>query len=285
VSIQRMKCLCPVFLIIVLCRVAASDGAELKLDPNAILSFDFPDLPDTLMTKSSGEKQPSRLSAELPENYSSKRTFPLFIFLTGGGGGRGDAKPSARELVGARDFICVNLPQFKRSLDTNELFRGLVIAPDDFEMVSRCYRTMLQKLFDAVPNITPKRSILGGFSNGANTTAVLLAGQDEFILRHFDSFFLIEGGFGPLAANILQKPAMKHCRFLVLRGDAPEDEHPGVRESNEYLARALESAAREYRLDFTSVVMRGAGHALPPKYEDLLGKWARRESLAMPGGK
>ena len=118
-----------------------------------------------------------------------------------------------------------------------------------------------------------------GFSNGANTTAVLLAGQDEFILRHFDSFFLIEGGFGPLGANILQKPALKRCRFLVLRGDAPEDEHPGVRESNDYLARALESAAREFHLDFTSVVMRGAGHALPPKYEVLLGQWARREML------
>jgi hypothetical protein len=30
--------------------------------------------------------------------------------------------------------------------------------------------------------------MMGGFSNGANTTAVLLAGQDEFSLRHFESF-------------------------------------------------------------------------------------------------
>ena len=176
-------------------------GAEPKLEPNAILSFDFPELPDTLMTKSSGEKQPARLSAELPENYSQDGKFPLFIFLTGGGGGRGDAKPSFRELVGARDFICVNLPQFKRSLDTNEPFRGLAISMEDFDTMSRAYRTMLEKLFATVPNITPKRSTLGGFSNGANTTAVLLAGQDEFILRHFESFFLIEGGFGPLAAK------------------------------------------------------------------------------------
>ena len=58
---------------------------------------------------------------------------------------------------------------------------------------------------------------------------------------------------------------MKRCRFLVLRGDAPENEHPGVREANEYLARALESAGREFRLGFTSVVMGGTGHALPPK--------------------
>src|SRR5438093_13187670 len=96
---------------------AANDA---NLEPNATLTFEFPDLPDTLMTKVSGEKRPARLTAQLPENYSRDGKFPLFVFLTGGGGGRGDAEPSARELVGARDFICVNLPQFKRALDTNE---------------------------------------------------------------------------------------------------------------------------------------------------------------------
>ena|ERR1051325_7760308 len=193
--------------------VPITHAADAKLQANAVLSFDFPNLPDTLMTLSNGEKKPARLTAQLPENYSRDGKFPLFIFLTGGGGGRGDAQPSARELVGTRHFVCVNLPQFKRSYSTNEAFRGVVISMEDFATVSGAYRTMLQKLLDIVPNITPQRSTLGGFSNGANTTAVLLAGQDEFILRHFDSFFLIEGGFGPLNANILQKPAMKRCRF------------------------------------------------------------------------
>ena|ERR1051326_286066 len=274
-----MKGALAIFYHALLFAALAVQAGEPKLEPNALVSFEFPALRDTLMTMSSGEKQPPRLSAELPENYSRRGKFPLFIFLTGGGGGRGDSKPSARELVGAHDFICVNLPQFKRYLNTNEPFRGLVISPEDFDAVSRAYRTMLQKLFDTVPNITAKRSTLGGFSNGANTTAVLLAGQDEFILKHFDSFFLIEGGFGPLTANILQKPSMKRCRFLVLRGDAPEDEHPGVRESNDYLARSLESAAREFQLDFTSVLMQGTGHALPTKYGILLGKWVRGEKL------
>jgi predicted esterase len=260
--------------------ITHAHAADTKLQANAVLSFDFPNLPDTLMTLSSGEKKPARLTAQLPENYSRDGKFPLFIFLTGGAGGRGDAQPSARELVGTRHFICVNLPQFKRSYSTNEAFRGVVISTEDFATVSGAYRTMLEKLLDTVPNITPQGSTLGGFSNGANTTAVLLAGQDEFILRHFDSFFLIEGGFGPLNANILQKPAIKRCRFLILRGDAPEDEHPGVRESNEYQARALESAAREFHLDFTSVVMRGAGHALPPNYEILLGQWSQGEKLS-----
>ena len=72
---------------------------------------------------------------------------------------------------------------------------------------------------------------------------------------------------------------MKRFRILLLRGDAPEDEHPGVRQANEYLGRALESSAREFHLDLTSVVMHGYGHALPPKYELLLRKWVRAEKL------
>jgi predicted esterase len=266
-----------VFLIAIAC--SASEASDVKLEPNAILRFEFPDLPNTLITMVSGEKQPARLSAQLPENYSREGKFPLFIFLTGGGGGRGDAEPSSRGVVGPRNFICVNLPQFKRALDKNEPYRGLAVSMEDFEIVSRAYQTMLQKLFDAVPNLDTERSTLGGFSNGANTTAVLLAGQDEFILRHFHAFFLVEGGFGPLAANILQKPAMKRCRFLLLRGDAPEDEHPGVREANEHLWHALESGAKEYDLNFVSIVMHGYGHALPPKYEAILAKWARGEKL------
>ena len=143
--LSSVKCACALFPFVLLCTGLASLGAEAKLDPNSILSFVFPDLPDTLMTKSSGEKQSARMSAELPENHSRKGQFPLFIFLTGGGGGHGEAKPSARELVGHRDFICVNLPQFKRDLNTTEPFRGLSISPDDFDLISRAYQTMLQK--------------------------------------------------------------------------------------------------------------------------------------------
>ena len=86
---QRMKCTHAILLVGFLCSVLVSDGGAPKLEPNAIISLEFPDLPETLLTKSSGDKQPARLSAQLPENYSREGKFPLFIFLTGGGGGRG----------------------------------------------------------------------------------------------------------------------------------------------------------------------------------------------------
>jgi predicted esterase len=142
---------------------------------------------------------------------------------------------------------------------------------------------MFQKLFDTVPNITPERSALGGFSNGGHAVGVLLAGQDEFILSHFRAFYLAEGGFGPLAANALRKIAMKPCRFLLLRGDQPDDDSAKSkeeREHNTHLAQALELEAQEFHLDFTAVTMQNTGHDLPRKYQAILGAWVRGESIS-----
>lgn len=258
----------------------AQGASDFKLEPNATIRLDFPDLPDTLATAGSGERQPARLTATLPTNYTREGKFPLFIFLNGGDGGRGDGLPVPRQQVVPRDFICVSLPLFKHAYNTND---GGLVSMEDFPTVSRCYRTMLQRLFDSVPNITPERSTLGGFSNGAHTIGILLAGQDEFILSHFRAFYFAEGGFGPLAANVLRKTAMKPCRFLLLRGDKADDDRPeskAEREHNTHLAQALEFKAQKHHLDFTSIVMRGHGHELPSNYITLLGQWVRGEKLS-----
>lgn len=269
----------PAILIIAI--AMASGAADLpKLEPNAILRFKFPNLPDTFTTMNTGDKQPAELTAQLPENYSRDGKFPLCVCLDGGDGGRGDRQGIARAIVGPTNFICVNLPLFKRAYNTNE--SGLV-SPDDFDTVSAAYHAMLQKLFDAVPNITVEHSVFGGFSNGAHTTAVLLAGQDKFILRHFQAFYLVEGGFAILAAtNVLQKPSLKHYRFLILHGDQPGDDQPRSKLAREDITRhagALEVQAAEHSLDFTSVVMHGYAHAFPPEYMAIAGQWIRGEKL------
>jgi predicted esterase len=250
---------------------ACARGAEtVKLEPNAILRFEFPDLPATLATLDGGEKQPAKLTAQLPENYSRDGKFPLCVYLDGGDGGPGDKQDIARKIVGLRDFICVNLPLFKRAYTTNDI----LVSLDDFETVSRAYRVMLQKLFEAVPNITPERSVLGGFSNGAHTTALLVAGQDEFILHHFQGFYIVEGG-APLAANALQKHSMKQFRFLFLHGDYAEST-PGI-EGWGFINHAIEHFAKAEKLDFTTIVMRNTGHDFPPKYMAIAGQWIRGE--------
>ena len=255
--------------------VATAFGADsVKLEPNAIISFEFPDLSETLATKLLGEKEPARLTAELPDNYTPGAKFPLCVFLGGGHGGRGKLHPIQRAIAGQQDFISVALPLFKHTFDTNE---GALVSMDDFDTISHAYQVMLQKLLDAVPNVTPERSAFGGFSNGAHTTAVLLAGQDEFILRNFRSFYFVEGG-SPLAANVLQKLVMKRNRFLVLYGDQAKDEP--LHEGFVLIARSLSYLAKERQLDLTTIVMRGAGHELPTKYALEIGQWVRGEKLS-----
>jgi len=198
---------------------SACQGDGFKLEPNATLRFDFPELPETLHAKAAGSHKPALLTAQLPENYSSDSKFPLFVFLSGGDGGRAEL-PIGRQIVGPRDFICVGMPLFKHSFDTNEA-GGLLISMEDFNTVSRAYRAMLQKLLDTVPNVSSERSALGGASNGAHIAGVLLAGQDDFILRHFRSFFFWEGGADMLAGHVLEKATSKRCRFPLLRREQP----------------------------------------------------------------
>ena len=47
-------------------------GNELKLEPNAILRFAFPELPDTLFAKAAGNHQPALLTAQLPRARDEK---------------------------------------------------------------------------------------------------------------------------------------------------------------------------------------------------------------------
>ena len=260
------------------CLCCAVRGAEdVKLEPNAVLRFEFSELPETLETMRSGKSVPAKLIARLPANYTKEGKFPLCVFLNGGGGGRGDSLQFDHRIVGSNDFICVAMPLFKRApLDTNS-----GISMPDFAVISQSYRTMFGRLLEAVPNTTPERSALGGFSNGAHTTAVLLAGQDEFILKHFRAFYFIEGGFGILSANFLGSKTMKPYRFLLLRGDREPKEPKNVARFHalEHAARSVEYTAREQDLDLTLVVMRGLGHELRGPYDKLVAAWLRGEKV------
>src|SRR5687767_14786375 len=226
-------------------------GAEtVKPGPDVTFRFEFPELPETLESLSSGKREPARLTATLPINYDSKGRFPVFIFLNGGDGGRGDGLQIPGRVVAPRDFICVSLPLFKRSYSEAE---GGVISMEDFEVISRSYRAMLERLFEAAPNCQRERSALGGFSNGAHAVGVLLAGQDRFILDHFDSFFFVDGGFGPLAANVLSKLRMKDCRFLLIYGELPVGDPE--REQNTFAVRALEMQGKTKQRDLKTIQM------------------------------
>lgn len=247
--------------------------------PNARLSFEFPDLPDTLAAMSQRKKAPAKMTALLPANYTAEGRFPLFVYLLGGEGGDGGWPDRGRAVVGDKDFICVGLPLFKDHMDRDEPAGGLMVSMDDIGVISRCYRTMLGRLFEAVPNITAERSVLGGFSNGAHTTAVLLAGQDPFILEHFRAFFLLEGGAGPMLANVLQKSSLRPCRFLLMVGDRarPDTKPPSTWE---LMFAIADAGLKGRKIDSTLLAMRGYGHEEPAPFLAVIGQWARGEALS-----
>ncbi len=131
------------------------DTAELV--PNAKLTLEFPDLPNTLAGMVSGTEKPARLGAVLPSNYAPGSKHPLFVYLKGGSGGPDDGGAMARDIVGPEDFIAVQMPLFKKNQPKG---KTLPVTMEDLPIVSAAYRTMLEKLEETLPNIDWERRAL-----------------------------------------------------------------------------------------------------------------------------
>ncbi|MCX6910629.1 MAG: hypothetical protein NTY01_21670 [Verrucomicrobia bacterium] len=265
--------------------VFAQDAA-VSLKPGAVIQFTFPDLPPTLYAQAKNDPVPAKLTARLPDNYTPEGRWPLFVFLAGGVGAKGDDASMARKLIGPRDFIAVSMPLFQRVFDPKQYLGGVAITVDDFETLRSAYRTMLGKLMKAVPGIVPKRSTLGGSSNGGHATALLIAGGDEFTLEHFRQFYFVDGGAQFLAPFGFNALAPEKHRLLLLRADQPHPVsfRPGqppwnARESLDKIFDAVTDSAKARGLDWTQVVMRGRKHGFEPEFHVVVGQWARDEKM------
>lgn len=267
--------------------VAAFAHADGMLKPGQMITLTFPELPPTLVAQAKGEAAPAMLTARLPDNYTPEGRWPLFVFVAGGVGSKGDNVGNAREVIGPRDFIVVSLPLFQRAYNPKEQpGSGMAITVDDFEVLRGAYRVMLGRLMQTVTNTASERSTLGGFSNGAHATALLIAGGDEFTLEHFRQFIFVDGGAQFLAPFGLASPELMRCRLLLLRGDQREMKAmrqglPPV-DARVFLDKifdAVDGMARARGLDWTQVVMRGRGHGFEPEFRKVVGQWARGEKM------
>ncbi len=263
-----------------------SQAAAEDHGPNGVIQFTFPKLPPTLYAQAKNEPVPAMLTAQLPDNYSREGRWPLFVFLGGGVGARGDDAGMARRIIGPRGFIAVSLPLFQRVFDPRESLGGVAISVDDFETLRNAYRTMLGRLMEEVPGIVAERSTLGGSSNGAHATALLVAGRDEFTLEHFRQFYFVDGGAQFLAPFGLGAPGLGRCRLLLLRADQGHRVTfgPGlppwdVRPALDKIFDAVTAMARARGLDWTEVVMRGRPHGFEPEFHVVVGQWARGEEM------
>ncbi|MFW5870568.1 MAG: hypothetical protein ACOCVL_02765 [Candidatus Sumerlaeota bacterium] len=231
------------------------------LEPGGNLEFTFENLPLPLHSKANDLSDPACLRASLPDEWNPHDAFPILVHLQGYTGGNAFNVDTVRKTAGNYPHICVTMPLFKKHLDPEEVHGGIMLsAHDDFSILSRCYKKMLGALFHELPHVDPSRSAFGGFSNGAHATAVLLSGVDPFLLRHFQRFFFLDGGFHIAS---LHKTALRQKKFVYFIG--------GLR--RKIFRRQLvdnmtvrQYQARKSGLDFTVHTMPGIEHAFPDEY-------------------
>jgi pimeloyl-ACP methyl ester carboxylesterase len=225
----------------------ASRAEDTNLAPNALLRFEFPQGLATSATP----------TAQLPANYAAGKKYPIVVYLTAA------AHPLelAGAAVGPRDFITVSLPLPPASLSP--------------EAVGDPYRTMLEKLFLAVTNITTAGNAAGGFAQGADAVATLLASRNEFILQHFNTFFFVKGGSDGLATSLTStNPFPKPVRALALRCD--ENDSSSDRQALDRLADGKNATNAVIGLNLSSVRLRGYdGREELSKYLSPIGPWLR----------
>lgn len=237
--------------------------AKCRFPADATVVFEFSRLPDTLHTRILNECHVPAASVYFPKNYSMRRKYPLLLFMGGGSGGPGRNPAFAREIVNAKDFLCVNLPLFKKSVsrlkkDESNKWSRMLILQKESSVIWHAHGTMLKRIFSVVPNIDRKNCFMGGFSNGANTTVILLNRPKSEIRKYFNRFFLVEGG------NRLQNmSALKGVPLMIMEGDKRKE-----RMLDPVFQKARESGAKA-----KFVLMKKTGHEFPDRYRRQLRRW------------
>ncbi|MCI0632224.1 MAG: hypothetical protein L0Y44_16395 [Phycisphaerales bacterium] len=254
---------------------AGAAGAQPALAPGEVIRLTFPDLPPTLFAMVRGQKQPEpAVSIRLPDNYSADRTFPLLVWLGINDGGVGAEIGQPMRIAGRSDYIVANFPIFRRSHDPTVSW-GIAPGADDYPVMAPAYAAIMQRIRATIPNIDPSASIIGGFSNGGHTLAVLLSALDETILKNFHGYFFIDSGFDWTSYKRNAILGERHILYLVGAGAPGETDwwRPDVVERVRFFERAAKHMgvpAGNWRFE----VFPGVGHEFPDEYVAIIRKWA-----------
>jgi predicted esterase len=201
------------------------------------------------------------MSVILPANYEANRKLPLLVFLIGGDGGRGTHAEIPARIAEGNDFICVNLPFFKVPDTTSTAPVDLRLSAADFKYTWPYMKTMLAKLDELVPNIDAAHRVMGGFSNGAHTTAGLICNSDGEMAGMFSAFFFVEGG-----GRCDRYDLIKGKPLLLLYGEK------SLRPER---LREIKDAADSAGVNFTVHEMKGVGHDFPIPEYPAVREWLR----------
>lgn len=240
---------------------------------NAVQRIEFGknELPANLFSEFTRNETNSFLQYCLPKDYSVARDYPLIVYVPGFHGHPGGNIENAKDIANSYKCVVASLPLFKKSIDRSEPANGVIVSFSDYSILSNAYRTMLDQLFKAVPNIDSERSAMVGFSNGAIAIAVLVSSNDDYILNRFQSFCLVDQGMFHLTD--LYKSPSKDRRFLVLVGDK-EDQGRDLKLRG---AKLVEDLYQPLGIDVESKILENTGHELTSKCKKDIGNWIFEE--------
>ena len=183
-----------------------------RLKPGSLFTVQFPDMPPTFYDVFEGKDVKAQMSVYLPTNYDPGRKYPVLIFLNGWDGGDAANPGVSRALSQGQDFVCVSVPLFKapdfRVTAPNVAGTGFIITDPDGKAMWPCFKTMLAKLEELLPNLDSAHYVLGGFSNGAHAIAALLDASAGEVAQRFCAFLFVEGGGKLVRYDLLKDKPM-----------------------------------------------------------------------------
>lgn len=239
---------------------------DVKLTPGVPAEFEVPHAPPSMAIQLRHSTDKVRMTIKVPANYDSRKTYPVLVFLNGGDGGMGGELNMAEPFLGGNEYILCNMPLFKRVLETDRDEVKWSLTPADAPYAMEAFHLLFKQLQRLVPNIDTTKSVLAGFSNGANMVGVIVWSGDVSIISQFSRFVMVEGGFWlgsdvDSESGVRFKSAtfaeLKDKRVVVMYGDqtTPEDRIPWIKAAQQTVT-ALKNAG----VDAVELPMKGIGH-------------------------
>jgi hypothetical protein len=254
--------------------------AQGTLDPGQILRLELPELPPTMQTMWDSTAGKPAVSVRLPDDYTRKGSFPLFVHLEGGYGGTGGNLSVPLRVTQGKGYVVANFPLFKRLPPDPDLSWTMAIGADDAGMIGQAYQTILARLNAEIPNLDATRSILGGHSNGANAIAALLSVLDESTLASFGGFYFVDGGLDWSSYKRTEVLGGHSILFLVGGGDGG-DSDDWWRDHLKARTAFLQESARWTKMSrWRFEINDGVGHEFASAYFPKLRDWAAGVSRA-----
>lgn len=248
---------------------AAVQGFTSNLIPGQVLTYEFPKLPKTLAGNT------PIITLRLPDHYTTQKTYPLFIFLYGGEGGKGDRIDTPLAVVGKEDYIIGNFPLFGQK-NVSEPHDGILVSFDNYSDISLAIQEFMTKIDETIPNINSEKSVMGGSSNGAHTIALLLSALNPRVLESFHNFFFIDGGEDWTWASLSRTSKLKNHRFLLVYGGGKLGRAEWWRKHTLNRGRSYHEFAKKWDIDLEYKVVSGFNHGFHEAYYPIIRRWLKQ---------